>query len=139
MSTLRSVTITDDTGTRYTDLFDDVALDDYEILRSTTGIRGVDAIVPADPFAPRASADGPLGALILRWAQAHVDGPSYIHQLAVHRRARHPHRGDRQHQHPRAALREPVRTRHRRTPRLPPPRARGRAGPADRAHLRVTP
>lgn len=78
MRTLRSVTITDDTGTRYTDLFADVALDDYEILRSSTGIRGVDAIVPADPFARRASADGPLGALILRWAQAHVDGPSYI-------------------------------------------------------------
>lgn len=52
-----------------------------------------------------------------------------------------PRRGARDyyHQHPRAALREPVRTRHRRTPRLPPPRARGRAGPADRAHLRVTP
>lgn len=78
MSTLRNVIISDDTGTRYTDLFADIAVDDYEILHSTTGIRGVDAIVPADPFAPRASEDGPLGALIVRWAQAHVDGRSYV-------------------------------------------------------------
>lgn len=78
MSTLRSITISDDTGTRYTDLFADLTIDDYEILDTATGMRGVDAVVPADPFAPRASADGPLGALILRWAQAHVDGRNYI-------------------------------------------------------------
>ena len=78
MNILRSVTITDDTGARYTDLFNDISLHDYEILRTSTGILGVDAIVPADPFAPRASSDGPLGALILPWAQAHIDGPSDI-------------------------------------------------------------
>ncbi len=78
MSTLRNVTISDDTGTRYTDLFSDLTLDDYEILHTATGLRGIDAVVPADPFAPRASADGPLGALILRWTQAHVDGRNYM-------------------------------------------------------------
>ena len=78
MSTLRNIIITDDTGTRYNDLFVDIPLDSYEITRSSVGFHSVDAIVPADPFSPRASEDGPLGALLLRWAQAHVAGRNYI-------------------------------------------------------------
>src|SRR3546814_14321912 len=78
MSTLRNIIITDDTGTRYNDLFVDIPLDSYEITRSSVGFHSVDAIVPADPFSPRASEDGPLGALLLRWAQAHVAGRHYI-------------------------------------------------------------
>lgn len=74
---LRHITITDDTGTRYTDLFADIALDEYEVIQGPAGVR-VDAIIPADPYAPRASMDGPLGALLLRWAQAHVDQRSFV-------------------------------------------------------------
>lgn len=74
---LRRLTITDDTGTRYTDLFVDIPLDDYEITEGPAGAR-IDAIIPADPYAPRASADGPLGALLLRWAQAHVDQRNFV-------------------------------------------------------------
>ncbi|MBS0475919.1 hypothetical protein AB1285_21910 [Microbacterium sp. NRRL B-14842] len=78
MSTLNNIVITDDTGTRYNDLFTDIPLDSYEITRSSVGFHSVDAIVPADPYSPRASEEGPLGALLLRWAQAHVAGRNYI-------------------------------------------------------------
>jgi len=74
---LLRVTITDDTGTRYTDLFSDIPVDDYEINQGPAGVR-VDAIIPAHPYAPRASVDGPLGALLLRWAQAHVDARYFV-------------------------------------------------------------
>ena len=78
MSTLNNIVITDDTGTRYNDLFLDIPLDSYEISRSSVGFHSVDAIVPADPYSTRASEDGPLGALLFRWAQAHVAGRNYI-------------------------------------------------------------
>ncbi|MGC5225166.1 hypothetical protein ACPW96_21565 [Micromonospora sp. DT81.3] len=86
---LRSITITDDTGTRYTDLFLDIPLNEYELRTSGHGVTGIDAIVHARPFAPRATESGPLGALILRWAQAHVDnhnllGWQYIDAHDIH-------------------------------------------------------
>jgi len=86
---LRTITITDDTGTRYTDLFADIPLDEYELRTSGHGVTGIDAIVPAHPFAPRATEAGPLGALIIRWAQAHVDqrnllGWQYIDAHDIH-------------------------------------------------------
>jgi hypothetical protein len=87
--TLRSVTITDDTGTRYTDLFTDIALHDYELITAAHGVIGINATVPAQPFTPRANELGPLGELIVRWAQAHVDkhhllGWQYIDAHDIH-------------------------------------------------------
>lgn len=72
---LRSVRITDETGTNYTDLFEDIDLDSYDLL-GDHGIRGVDAMVPNDPHSPRANSDGPLGAVIVRWIQSRVDSPA---------------------------------------------------------------
>lgn len=72
---LRSIRITDETGTNYTDLFADLDLDSFDLL-GELGIRAVDATVPNDPHSPRANSDGPLGALIVRWIQSRVDTPA---------------------------------------------------------------
>lgn len=86
---LRSVTITDESGVDYTDLFADISFDDYELIGDHTGIRSVDATVPADPFAPRANEVGPLGALLDRWLQSQFEadtraGWQYIDVYDVH-------------------------------------------------------
>ena len=72
---LRSVRITDETGTNYTDLFEDIDLDNFDLLGEQS-IRGIDALVPNNPHSPRANSDGPLGAVIVRWIQSRVDTPA---------------------------------------------------------------
>lgn len=86
---LRTVTITDESGVDYTDLFADIPLDDYELIGEYAGIRAVDANIPADPFAPRANEVGPLGALLDRWLQSQFQadtraGWQYIDVYDVH-------------------------------------------------------
>lgn len=68
---LLGITVTDEHGTDYTDLFDDLDLDDYELLGSV-GITSVDVEIPNTPRSPRASLDGPLGTLIDRWIDSHT-------------------------------------------------------------------
>lgn len=86
---LRSITISDESGADYTDLFADIALDDYELIGDHTGIRSVDANIPADPFAPRANEVGPLGAFLDRWLQSQAQsdtraGWQYLDVYDVH-------------------------------------------------------
>jgi len=73
---LRRIRITDETGTNYTDLFADLDLDSFELLPGGAGPRGVDAMVPNAPHSRRANADGPLGAVIVRWIQSRIDTPA---------------------------------------------------------------
>jgi hypothetical protein len=73
---LPRIRITDETGTNYTDLFADIDPDHVDLLGSEPGPRGVDAMIPSDPHSPRANADGPLGAIIVRWIQSRVDSPA---------------------------------------------------------------
>lgn len=72
---LRSITVTDETGTNYTDLFADLDLDAFDLI-GANGIRAVDATIPNATFSPRGNEEAPLGALIVRWIQAHIDRPS---------------------------------------------------------------
>lgn len=103
--------ITDRFGTDYTDLFDDISFDVDSYMHSiavgqtphslffgggTHG--GIDTSTPHpsettivnSPHSPRANADGPLGALIVRWIQARVESPSdvfgwqYIDAFDIH-------------------------------------------------------
>lgn len=70
----RTLKITDENGTNYSDLFADLDTDSIEIA-DAYGRHIIDAMVPNDSRSPRASADGPLGAVIVRWIQSHVDAP----------------------------------------------------------------
>lgn len=126
---LRSIRITDETGTNYTDLFADIDLDSFDLL-GDRGIRAVDAMVPNSPHSPRAHSDGPLGAVIVRWIQSRVDTPAdrYGWQYL----GRHPHdRLSRQRQR-RARVHQHLRPRRARPPRLPPPHDRRRPRPPHR-------
>lgn len=71
---LRSIKVTDDTGANYTDLFADLDLDGFDLI-GTHGVRAVDAAIPNAAFSPRGNDAGPLGALIVRWIQAHIEQP----------------------------------------------------------------
>lgn len=63
---LTSITVTDEHGTDYTPFFADLDLDEFDII-GATGITAVDAEILNVPVSPRATADGPLGALIEAW------------------------------------------------------------------------
>ncbi|WP_417541397.1 hypothetical protein [Microbacterium maritypicum] len=76
IQTLRSIKITDETGTNYTDLFADIDLDTVELIGTSEIIRAIDLTIPNDAHSPRANQDGPLGAVIVRWIQARVDHPT---------------------------------------------------------------
>lgn len=56
--------VTDELGTDYSDLFADLA-PDWD-----------GTIIPARARSLRANEDGPLGALIVRWIQAHIETPA---------------------------------------------------------------
>lgn len=73
--TRRTLRITDDNGTNYSDLFADLDTDNIDIT-DAYGLRTIDAMVPNDAHSPRANPDGPLGAVIVRWIQSHVDTPA---------------------------------------------------------------
>lgn len=75
---LESIIVTDEHGTDYTDLFTDLDLDDADLIGST-GIDAIDITILNTPISPRASVDGPLGALIDRWtySRAAHDGFTY--------------------------------------------------------------
>lgn len=91
---LESITVTDEHGTDYTDLFDDLDLDEADLIGST-GIDAIDITILNTPVSPRANVDGPLGALIDRWIRSRAahDGFTYgwqyldandIHTIAWH-------------------------------------------------------
>lgn len=63
---LNSITVTDEHGTDYTSLFADLDLDAFDLIGGT-GITAVDAEILNEPLSPRATVDGPLGALIETW------------------------------------------------------------------------
>lgn len=63
-----TISITDQLGTEYADLFDDI---DLGAASSAAQVE-----VVSSPHSPRANADGPLGALIVRWIQARVESPT---------------------------------------------------------------
>lgn len=75
MHPLRRITITDETGTNYTDLFADLPLDEFELL-GDNGIRAVDTKIPHLTDSPRSTPDAPLGAVIVRWIQARIEHPA---------------------------------------------------------------
>ena len=50
-------------------------LDAFDLI-GANGIRAVDATIPNAAFSPRGNEEAPLGALIVRWIQAHIDRPS---------------------------------------------------------------
>lgn len=93
---LESITVVDEHGTDYTDLFADLDLDEAELIGATR-VEAIDLTIPNVPISPRANADGPLGALIERWVQSSSDhdgnatyGWQYldandIHSIAWHR------------------------------------------------------
>ena len=76
IKTLRSIKITDETGTNYTDLFGDIDLDTVELIGTSEIITSIDLTIPNDAHSPRANQDGPLGAVIVRWIQARIDQPT---------------------------------------------------------------
>lgn len=63
---LTSITVTDEHGADYTPFFADLDLDEFDLI-GATGITAVDAEILNVPVSPRASVDGPLGALIEAW------------------------------------------------------------------------
>ena len=71
---LRSIKITDETGTDYTDMFADLDLDAFDLI-GVHGIRAIDATIPNVAYSPRGNEQGPLGALIVRWIQARTESP----------------------------------------------------------------
>ena len=73
---LPHIRITDEAGTNYTDLFADIDPDHVDLIGDELGPRSVDAMIPNAPHSPRANADGPLGAVIVRWIQSRVDSPA---------------------------------------------------------------
>lgn len=86
--------ITDRFGTDYTDLFDDISFDVDSYIRTAHagnwGTHPSETTIVNTPHSPRANADGPLGALIVRWIQARVESPSdvfgwqYIDAFDIH-------------------------------------------------------
>lgn len=67
-----AITVSDEYGIDYTDLFSDVDFDDADLIGST-GITAIDLTVPHLAISPRSNADGPLGALIERWVASHAE------------------------------------------------------------------
>jgi len=91
---LMSITVTDEHGTDYTDLFADLDLDEADLIGSSR-VESIDLTILNTPVSPRASFDGPLGALIERWirSRSRHDGFTYgwqyldandIHTIAWH-------------------------------------------------------
>lgn len=67
---LQSIRITDEHGTEYTRFFEDIDLDDFDLI-GATGVTSVDVTILSRPVSPRATVDGPLGALIEAWIDSH--------------------------------------------------------------------
>jgi hypothetical protein len=73
-----AITVTDEYGIDYTDLFADIDFDEADLIGST-GITAIDVTLPHLPVSPRSNVDGPLGALIERWVAAHTEHTGNIY------------------------------------------------------------
>lgn len=70
--------ITDRLGTDYTDLFADVDFDTPAYMSGGSTTHPASVPIVNTPHSPRANADGPLGALIVRWIQARIETPGDV-------------------------------------------------------------